>query len=114
MTFDLKPNLKIELTDVALVIEDNFDRENSGIYPYTSLRAIDHKSSETNWVVTLFNLLIFYGFRYRFKNRPKVEISLDDQILKVDVDGADERKVERFISLSRKQIVQNNSGKISK
>ncbi|MGB5980855.1 MAG: hypothetical protein WBG46_01810 [Nonlabens sp.] len=117
MIFNLKPNLKVELTDVALVIDDNFDRENSGIYPYPSLRAIDHATSETNWVVTLLNLLVFSGFRYRFKNRPKIEIILDNQILKFDVDGADEAKVERFISLSRlvlsgvevMQIAQNNS-----
>lgn len=109
-----KPELKIILDTDEFEIVDSYEQNNSGIYSFRDLKKVVLNSERTNWLFSIFTIIIsfFFGGAIeggKFKNKSNLEIQILNRNLKIwliDADFEIAKKVTEI--LSRKTYAKNN------
>lgn len=103
VTLRSKPKLKITLKSNGFEIVDRSDPNNSGNYLYQDLKNVKLNAEKTDWLVSLFSLMVGIfvssSIQGNFKNKANLQLEMIDRNLKIWLVDADFQKVENISQL---------------
>jgi len=103
-----KPKLVFTLNDDDFLLIDNDDTSNDGKFNYSSIISVDLVKGKTNWIVTIFSLLIDFIFNSssfdNYKEKDKLIIQLKNSKIEILLFKVDKKEVEELISNLKESI----------
>lgn len=103
ITLRSKPKLKITLNSDGFEIVDRSNPKNSGEYLYKDLRNVKLNPEKTDWLVSLFSLIVGLftssAIQGNYKNKANLQLEMVDWNLKIWLVEADFQKAERVSQL---------------
>ncbi|WP_431471604.1 hypothetical protein I5168_09480 [Nonlabens sp. SCSIO 43208] len=95
------PELKFILDANQVKILDVSDPTSSGSYLYSEIRSITLNEKETNWMFSIFSMLIEIwtglGNGKIYETNANLTLITDDQKIKIGLQGADLKQVNKTI-----------------
>jgi len=99
------PLLEIKFVDNNLELLDLFEEKNSGIYNIKNVENIEFIKEETSWLPTVLSYILSFltenvaPFGHKFKDSPKLKISLQEKEIVIGLEEVNLTKVQKIITL---------------
>ncbi|WP_291115998.1 hypothetical protein [Flavobacterium sp. UBA6135] len=103
-----KPKLLFTLNDSDFHLIDEDNPSNNGEFEYNSIISVDLVKGKTNWIVSIFSLVIDFIFDLgsfsNYKEKDKLIIQTKDSEIEILLFKVDKKEVEELISNLKESI----------